>query len=215
MRPMVEAIFRDPQFFAEENVRAVIKGPAEYVVSCLKILDVKIPLRNLLPTMRRMGQVLFAPPSVKGWDGGAAWLTSATIFERVNYAMTVASTRGLAGEPRFEPKVWMRGRTLHTALELTDALADDVLHAAPSAETRAAIAEYLRPDPPPGDAKKKDEGKDKKPDAAAVMQDGMQSMQGAMADAPSPLSAYDARALDTKIRGAVRLLLASPEFQLS
>ena len=26
--------------------------------------------------LRQMGQLLFAPPNVKGWDGGKAWITN-------------------------------------------------------------------------------------------------------------------------------------------
>jgi hypothetical protein len=32
-----------------------------------------------------MGQVLFDPPNVAGWSGGAAWLSSATMFARANF----------------------------------------------------------------------------------------------------------------------------------
>ena len=34
----------------------------------------------------RMGQLLFFPPNVKGWDGGAAWLNSQTLLTRENFA---------------------------------------------------------------------------------------------------------------------------------
>ncbi|MCP4248200.1 MAG: DUF1800 domain-containing protein [bacterium] len=33
-----------------------------------------------------MGQELFQPPNVKGWDGGATWITTATLFTRYNFA---------------------------------------------------------------------------------------------------------------------------------
>jgi hypothetical protein len=33
-----------------------------------------------------MGQRLFYPPNVKGWDGGAAWLNSQTLIARENFA---------------------------------------------------------------------------------------------------------------------------------
>src|SRR5262245_38469120 len=33
-----------------------------------------------------MGQLLFAPPNVKGWVGGKAWLNSATVLARQNFA---------------------------------------------------------------------------------------------------------------------------------
>ena len=31
-----------------------------------------------------MGQKLFAPPSVKGWDGGRTWISTSTMFMRQN-----------------------------------------------------------------------------------------------------------------------------------
>ena len=49
----------------------------------------------------RMGQVLFYPPNVKGWDGGAAWLSSQTILTRENFANALAQNpkmmQGAAG----------------------------------------------------------------------------------------------------------------------
>jgi hypothetical protein len=42
-----------------------------------------------------LGQALFAPPNVKGWVGGLAWLNTATVLARHNLAW-----RFLEGEPR-------------------------------------------------------------------------------------------------------------------
>ena len=36
-----------------------------------------------------MGQMLFYPPNVKGWDGGADWLNSDTMLTRENFARVV------------------------------------------------------------------------------------------------------------------------------
>ena len=33
-----------------------------------------------------MGQILFAPPNVKGWDGGKSWITTSTLLFRYNFA---------------------------------------------------------------------------------------------------------------------------------
>ncbi len=33
-----------------------------------------------------MGQMLFAPPNVKGWDGGKSWITTSTLLFRYNFA---------------------------------------------------------------------------------------------------------------------------------
>lgn len=37
---------------------------------------------NLLP---KMGQDLFRPPNVKGWDGGRTWINASTILARYNF----------------------------------------------------------------------------------------------------------------------------------
>ena len=37
-----------------------------------------------------MGQHLFAPPNVKGWPGGPAWLNTSTLLERDNFAAALA-----------------------------------------------------------------------------------------------------------------------------
>jgi len=34
-----------------------------------------------------MGQDLFQPPNVKGWDGGRAWINTSTLFVRQNVAV--------------------------------------------------------------------------------------------------------------------------------
>jgi hypothetical protein len=36
--------------------------------------------------MRQMGQILFAPPNVKGWDGGKQWISTSTLLFRYNFA---------------------------------------------------------------------------------------------------------------------------------
>ncbi|MGH7951316.1 MAG: DUF1800 family protein, partial [Limisphaerales bacterium] len=36
-----------------------------------------------------LGQDLFAPPNVKGWDGGISWITTNTLLARYNFADTL------------------------------------------------------------------------------------------------------------------------------
>lgn len=47
-----------------------------------------------------MGQTLFAPPNVKGWPGGPAWLNTSTVLERDNFAEALTmGTLWPAAEP--------------------------------------------------------------------------------------------------------------------
>lgn len=201
MHTTITAVFRDPAFFADENRRSIVKSPVDFVISSARVAGVRIPIRNYSAPMRRMGQSLLAPPSVKGWDGGAAWLSSAAVFERLNFALQIAGLRGAAGEPRFNPKTWLAGRSFETVGELVDAIAFDILHMQPSPATRAALVEYISP--------AKTEKK-----AGAPMAGAMDATKAQEAVAAAKFK-LDGATLDTKVRGALRLLLSSPEFQLS
>jgi hypothetical protein len=44
-------------------------------------------LSSLVAACDLMGQNLFEPPNVKGWDGGRAWINTSTLFVRQNVAI--------------------------------------------------------------------------------------------------------------------------------
>ncbi len=52
-------------------------------------------LAGLATAMRSMGQDLLAPPSVKGWDGGEAWINTATLMNRISFANRFTRARAL------------------------------------------------------------------------------------------------------------------------
>ena len=54
-------------------------------------------LASLPNALRSMGQDLLAPPTVKGWDGGEAWINTSTLLARINFANTVSNSRQLFG----------------------------------------------------------------------------------------------------------------------
>lgn len=82
----LRTIFASNLFNSEVAWRARIKSPAEYVVTMLTALDASPPVEGLAGSMQGLGQSLFAPPNVKGWDGGQAWLNTATLLARHNLA---------------------------------------------------------------------------------------------------------------------------------
>jgi hypothetical protein len=56
-------------------------------VQSAKILQAPLPEPVIMQNaMRQMGQILFAPPNVKGWDGGRSWITTSTLLFRYNFA---------------------------------------------------------------------------------------------------------------------------------
>jgi len=50
-------------------------------------------LRALLSASDLMGQNLFFPPTVKGWDGGRAWINTSTLFVRQNLLIFLLTGR--------------------------------------------------------------------------------------------------------------------------
>jgi len=68
-------------------IQTQIKSPVQYVVQASKLLETALPPPTVTQNaMRQMGQVLFAPMNVKGWDGGKAWITTSTLLFRYNFA---------------------------------------------------------------------------------------------------------------------------------
>ena len=90
IRSALFMVFRSPAFLAQARHRALVKSPIEFMVSALRVTGgTKVPLWAH-GGLERMGQILFQPPSVKGWPSGTAWLTSAGTVERIRAARRLA-----------------------------------------------------------------------------------------------------------------------------
>ena len=93
IRAVVEAIFRSPEFVSDDAFHALIKSPVEFLIGTLKHLNVSDIPDDMAMALKRMGQELFHPPSVAGWPGGRAWITTATFYERANVINTLLTAR--------------------------------------------------------------------------------------------------------------------------
>ena len=76
-----------PAFWAPENRGALIKSPVDLVVGTMRALDFQVgdPLPLAL-AVAQLGQNLFAPPNVRGWPGGEAWINASTLLARKGFA---------------------------------------------------------------------------------------------------------------------------------
>jgi len=87
IRAALRELLLSPAFWAPENRGTLVKSPVELVVGTLRQFDVGVadaaPFALLL---RALGQDLFAPPNVKGWPGGEAWISSQTLLSRKQFA---------------------------------------------------------------------------------------------------------------------------------
>jgi uncharacterized protein (DUF1800 family) len=86
IRPLLREIFTSAEFYSNTVMYSQIKSPVQYVVQAARQFEVALPMGQVQNALRQMGQVLFAPPNVKGWDGGRAWINTQTLLARYNLA---------------------------------------------------------------------------------------------------------------------------------
>eukprot|EP00913_Durusdinium_trenchii_P008770 g8236.t1 len=104
----IATMLRSNLFFSDHAYRQRIKSPVEYVVGTLAVCDGRGSLPQLAKSMDGMGQTLFAPPNVKGWDGGKTWLNSATLLARCNLAVRFAGSRRQPSFVKIEPQTLVK-----------------------------------------------------------------------------------------------------------
>lgn len=152
VREVVRAILLSDEFWSMRAYRSLVRSPVEFAVGAVRALGIETNWQTIEQSAAGMDQRLFEPPSVAGWPGGEAWLSSGTFFGRVNFLDAFLFPRGrpiaipsLEGQATIEDMV-------DTALK---ALVDDDIaegsrealyaHAAtvPAGPERAATVAYL------------------------------------------------------------------------
>ena len=89
---LVQTMLRSQHFFSEHAYRQRIKSPVELVLGAAREATTGgVAPPALTAWLAEMGQSLFAPPNVKGWEGGKSWLNTATLLARDNFAFAVTN----------------------------------------------------------------------------------------------------------------------------
>lgn len=87
MAPLLREIFLSREFYSEASIRSQIKSPVQFLIQLLKQLEISEPPAGFAITaQQQLGQVLFMPPNVAGWDWGQAWINTNTLLTRYNLA---------------------------------------------------------------------------------------------------------------------------------
>jgi uncharacterized protein (DUF1800 family) len=94
MKPVLRYIFHSRWFLHPGNFYARYSWPAEFVAKTIKEMGwpgfsvdtARGPLTN-------MGQTLFEPPNVAGWQLGRAWFGTGQMLSRMNFAATLAANQ--------------------------------------------------------------------------------------------------------------------------
>lgn len=130
IKELVRAIFTSDEFFGQRARFALVKQPIEFVVNALRSLKATYnpgiantrQTDNQLQTRSRLiGEDIFNPPDVAGWDFNLGWVNTTTMLERFNFANQLASNRQPANTsqvgfwiPTDNLRGWTKGSTKKT-----------------------------------------------------------------------------------------------------
>lgn len=200
-KPALKTMFLSRAFYGTRAIRSQVKSPVQWLVGSALVLEAPLPGPDVCQMiLRQLGQELFAPPNVKGWDGGYAWITTNTLMLRYNFAgLLVKGGEGLGLDAgRMERRTAAGGgpgqRGLLAAAR-ADGIADPgrILPAAARA-SKAAAQEHLE----------------------------QRLFSGPLRDqAPAALREYFARLpapsawTDDEVRNVVHVMMSTPHYQLT
>jgi uncharacterized protein (DUF1800 family) len=140
---LVETILRSDLFFSPAAYRQKVKAPVEFAVGIVRGLEGNVGPLRLAEALESLGQVLFAPPSVKGWDGGPAWLNGQSLLFRQNLALALTSTEDNRFGRRCDPVTALKKHGRETDEQVVDFLLGVFLQNDVSADARAKMLDYL------------------------------------------------------------------------
>ncbi len=189
LKELMRAILTAPEFLSEKAFRALVKSPVEYTIGMLKQLGTGNIEANVARATSIMGQTVFNPPTVKGWDGGLSWINSAYFFERINTANQLVVNRGQQGF-RYNPYDLLglgQDQSAGSAQAVIDRIVGVFLDGNTQPEIKDALAEYLS------------DGK---------------SLKASDFTAAAANNNAQGKALDVRLRGTLHLVLSAPDYML-
>jgi uncharacterized protein (DUF1800 family) len=97
MRAVVRAVLLSPEFQDESRFFQRYAWPVEFVVRALKEVGaVGFSVGDALTPLVNMGQQLYEPPDVNGWEIGPAWFSTGGMLARMNFASQLATNQRVA-----------------------------------------------------------------------------------------------------------------------
>ena len=143
IRSVLRDLFSGPEFLSPRAFHAQIKSPVDLVIGSVKALNVQIVGPEVVHALRRMGQDLLNPPDVSGWKGGAAWISSTTLFERLNFANRLAMGRDPSQPFFFDVGGQVAAAGVDGPEALVDAYLGLLVDGDVTPEARQALIDYL------------------------------------------------------------------------
>jgi uncharacterized protein (DUF1800 family) len=93
IKPVVAEILKHPALFSDLDRPDMVKSPVVFVAGNLRMAGAGVQTDDWAWLLGGMGQQLFEPPSVAGWEWGPPWMSTNTIKARFS-AVTHLTRKG-------------------------------------------------------------------------------------------------------------------------
>jgi uncharacterized protein (DUF1800 family) len=143
LAPMLENLFLSEEFYSEQAMCSRIKSPAELMVGTIRALGLtQVDYAAMDNALQRMGQTLFEPPNVKGWEEGRAWINANRVLIRYNEVANLVENSSL------DLVAILDGKGIGTPAQVVDHFARSCLALPLSDEKRKVLINFLDALPP-------------------------------------------------------------------
>jgi uncharacterized protein (DUF1800 family) len=159
MKPLLREILSHPALFERLDRPDMVKSPVMFVAGMLRQVGIGVNDDHWVWLMDGMGQSLFDPPSVAGWDGGPAWMSTNSVRARFSAVAYVVRENAPLWVPRNSAPV---GSSSQEALERAKAATGQPWTSSETDAALLALGDRLFSDvrPPPRDESKRRERTD-------------------------------------------------------
>ncbi len=126
IQPMLREMLMSRAFYSGKAMGQQVKSPAQFVVQLTSDLEIDHPPYPAMAlAMARLGQDLFFPPNVKGWDGNRAWVNANALLIRYNLPAMLVRRR-----PQKDHDAYMGQAALDSVKPAEPAMRDTMMQSA-------------------------------------------------------------------------------------
>jgi uncharacterized protein (DUF1800 family) len=151
IRPVLRKLLTSEHFYDPGIVGQKVKSPAQLLAGTARMMQT--PMRHpvwLRRGMMWMGQELFQPPNVAGWEHGQAWINTSTLFVRQNLAayLITGEYRGKRRVPKnqadYDPMPLIEPCDSRDPVQVTDYLLNAFVGEHVPSERRQPIVQFAK-----------------------------------------------------------------------
>ena len=94
MKAVLREVLSSPELWDNGAYFARYSWPVEFVTRAFKDIGwTGFSVNDALTPLANMGQILFEPPDVSGWDLGQSWFSTSSMLARMNFASALAGNQ--------------------------------------------------------------------------------------------------------------------------